>query len=316
MFLSSREEYQVVLEVCFTSFLAITSIVFNLLACVNIWKNDLLRTWHNIFTINLIIIDLITSVFSMTFTILVLAYGEWPMNAGMCQFSGYINAVLATIGIHTLALFSFSRYQLFACPKKYLTVWNRKRCLQALSAVWALDFLVCLPPLFGWGSYNFLERNAVCFLQFTASKAYSSVYVYGLLALPLIFSVVYLVRLYIALRKRRRVNFRSSNTAGTSDLEFRQTIRAAKSLLILALAFLLCWLPVFIVYALDASGAYLPRGVCLFSTLMIYVFGVILPLVYTVTSSVFTIGCCSGWLRKLRSRKIESSSVLPEIINL
>lgn len=311
MVLSSRPVYQVVLEVCFVSLLALSSIVFNLLACVNIWKNPLLRTWHNIFTINLIIIDLITSMFSMTFTIIVLAYGEWPMNTSMCNFSGYINALLATIAINTLALFSFSRYQLFAYPKRYLTTWNKKRCLQAISAVWIVASLACLPPLFGWGNYKFLERNAVCFLEFTASKAYSSIYVYGLLALPLTFSVVYLVRLYIALRTRRRINSQSSDTE-TTDIEFRQTIRAAKSLLILALAFILCWLPVFIVYGLDASGIYLPRGPCLFSTLMIYVFGVILPLIYTATSSVFTIGCCSGWLQKLRSSKTPTSSVQPE----
>ncbi len=312
MFLSSRPIYQVVLEVCFVSLLALSSIVLNVLACVTIWKNPLLRTWHNIFTINLIIIDLITSVFSMTFTIVVLAYGEWPMNRPMCSFSGYINAILATVGINTLALFSFSRYQLFVHPKRYLTMWNRKRCLQAIIAVWILASLICLPPIFGWGNYKFLERNAVCFLEFTASKAYSSIYVYGLLAFPLTFSVVYLVRLYIALRTQRRINSQSSDTE-TTNTEFRQTIRAAKSLLILALAFILCWLPVFIVYALDASGVYLPRTLCLFSTLMIYVFGVILPLIYTATSSVFTIDCCSGWFRKFRSEKTPRSSVEPAV---
>ena len=306
MFLSSRSTYQVVLEVCFVIVLALASVVLNYMACVNIWKNPLLRTWHNIFTMNLIIIDLITSVFSMTFTILVLAYGEWPMNQSMCRFSGYINAVLATIGINTLALFSFSRYQLFAHPSKYLTIWNRKRSVQAITAVWIIASLACLPPLFGWGSYKFLERNAVCFLEFTASKAYSSFYIYGLLAFPLTVSVVYLFRLYIALRIRRRVSSRGSDTE-TANVKFRQTIRAAKSLLILALAFILCWLPVFIIYALDASGAYLPRGWCLFSTLMIYVFSVILPLIYIATSSVLKIGCCSAWLWKLGSQETRRS---------
>ena len=311
MFLSPRPVYQIVLEVCFVTILALSSIVLNIIACINIWKNPLLQTWHNIFTINLIIIDLITSVFSMTFTIIVLAYGEWPMSTSMCNFSGYINAVLATIAMSTLALFSFSRYQLFASPKKYLTVWNRKRCVQFITAVWLISFLACLPPLFGWGKYRFLERNAVCFLEFTASKTYSSMYVYGLLALPLTFSVVYLVRLYKALRTRHRVHSRSSDME-TKDNEFRQTIRAAKSLLILALFFILCWLPVFIVYAMDAMGVYLPRGLCLFSTVMIYVFGVILPLIYTATSSVFTIGCCSNLLQKLKSRKKPRSSIQPE----
>ena len=312
MSLSSRSTYQVVLEVCFVIVLALASVVLNYMACVNIWKNPLLRTWHNIFTMNLIIIDLITSVFSMTFTILVLAYGEWPMNQSMCRFSGYINAVLATIGINTLALFSFSRYQLFAHPSKYLTIWNRKRSVQAITAVWIIASLACLPPLFGWGSYKFLERNDVCFLEFTASKAYSSFYIYGLLAFPLTVSVVYLFRLYIALRIRRRVSSRGSDTE-TANVKFRQTIRAAKSLLILALAFILCWLPVFLTYALDASGAYLPRGWCLFSTLMIYVFSVILPLIYTATSSVLKIGCCSAWLRKLGSQETRRSSVQPEL---
>jgi hypothetical protein len=308
----SRPIYQVVMEVVLVSLLALFSIVLNLLACFKIWRNPLLRTWHNIFTMNLIIIDLIMSVFSMSFTIIVLAYSEWPMNSSTCNFSGYINAILATVGINTLALFSFSRYQLFAHPKRYLTIWNRKRCLQAIITVWILAALVCLPPLFGWGNYKFLKRNAVCFLDFNASQAYSSIYIYGLLAFPLTFSVVYLVRLYIALRTRRLRNSQSSDTETTST-EFRQTIRAAKSLLILALAFILCWLPVFIVYALDASGVYLPRGWCIFSTIMIYVFGVILPLIYTATSSVFTIGCCSGWLRILNSQKTPRSSVEPAI---
>ena len=311
MFLS-RPVYQIVMEVFLVSLLALSSIVLNLLACFKIWKNPLLRTWHNIFTMNLIIIDLIMSVLSMTFTVIVLAFSEWPLNNSMCNFSGYINAILATVGINTLALFSFSRYQLFAYPKKYLTFWNRKRCLQAIITVWILAFLVCLPPLFGWGNYKFLQRNAVCFLDFNASKTYSSIYVYGLLAFPLTFSVVYLIRLYIALRTRRRTNSQSSDTETTST-EFRQTIRAAKSLLMLALAFILCWLPVFIVYALDASGVYLPRGWCLFSTIMIYVFGVILPLIYTATSSVFTIGCCSGWLGMFKSQKTPRSSVEPAI---
>lgn len=311
MFLSSRPTYQVVLEVCLVVLLALAALVLNYMACVNIWKNPLLRTWHNIFTMNLIIIDLITSVLSMTFTILVLAYGDWPMNQSMCNFSGYINAVVAAIGINTLALFSFSRYQLFAHPSKYLTIWNRKRCVQAIIAVWIVASLACLPPLFGWGNYKFLKKNAVCFLEFTASKGYSSFYVYGLLALPLIVSVVYLFRLYIALRTRRRVSSRGSDTE-TANVKFRQTIRAAKSLLILALAFILCWLPVFIIYALDASGVYLPRGWCLFSTLMIYVFSVLLPLIYTATSSVLKIDCCSAWLRKLKTQKTPRSSVQPE----
>lgn len=313
MVLSSRPAYQVILEVCFVSSLGLCSIVLNLLACASIWRNPLLRTWHNIFTINLIIIDLITTVFSETFTIIVLAHGAWPVSSAVCNFSGYINAVLATIAINTLALFSFSRYHLFAYPKEYLTIWNRKRSLQAIGAVWTLAFLVCLPPLFGWGHYRFLEKNAVCFLSFNASKVYGSIYVYGVLAFPLTLSAVYLVRLYVALRTRRRVNFQCSGTP-TADAEFRQTIRAAKSLIILAMAFILCWLPVFIVYALDASGIYLPRGWCLFSTLMIYVFSVILPLIYTATSSVFTIGCCTGCVQYLEIlRKRSKSPVTPEV---
>ncbi|XP_028415185.1 high-affinity lysophosphatidic acid receptor-like [Dendronephthya gigantea] len=313
MVLSSRPVYQVILEVCFTSSLGLCSIVLNLLACANIWRNPLLRTWHNIFTINLIIIDLITSVFSATFTIIVLAHGEWPMSSAMCNLSGYINAVLATIAINTLALFSFSRYHLFAHSKGYLTVWNKKRSLQAIGAVWIFAFLVCLPPLFGWGNYRFLEKNAACFLSFNASKVYGSIFVYGVLAFPLSLSAVYLVRLHLALRTRRRVNSQSSD-ATSEDTEFRQTIRAAKSLIILAIAFILCWLPVFIVYALDASGVYLPRGWCLFSTLMIYVFSVILPLIYTATSSVFTIGCCTGCVQHLKilRKKSTSSVVTPE----
>lgn len=306
MSLVSRPEYQVVLEVGFVSLLAVASAALNIISCVIVWKNPLLRTWHNLFTINLILIDLVSTALSMTFTISVLANGQWMMNDTVCQLSGYINAVLASVIVNTLALFSFSRYQLFAYPSNYLATWNKKRCRIAIGIAWAIALLISFPPLLAWGNYRFLPKNAVCFLDFNASRPFSAIYVYVFLAVPLIFAVVYLIRLYIALRTHRRLK---PETETNSEIQFRQTIRAAKSMLVLALAFFICWIPVFVVFALEASHVYLSRGVCLFSTLMIYVFGLILPLIYVATSSVFKI----AWRVHFRVKKVaRSSAVEPE----
>lgn len=284
--LESRPEYQVVLEVVFASLLAVASATLNLRSCYIVWKNPLLRTWHNLFTINLIIIALICTALSTSFTILVLAYGKWPLGHTMCYISGYINAVLSSAIINTLALFSYSRYQLFACPRNYLMMWNKKRCLIAIGIVWFIALAISLPPIVGWGRYTFLKKNAVCFLDFNNSQSFSAIYIYVSLAVPLTFAVIYLVRLYIALRNQ---SFKSEQEE-TDDIQFRKTLRAAKSMLGLALGFFLCWLPAFVVYALDAADVYLSRGLCLFSTVMCYIFGLILPLIYASTSSEFKIG--------------------------
>ena len=303
MSLKSRPDYQVVLEVSFTSLLAIASMALNMLSCVIVWKNPLLRTWHNLFTLNLMVIDLVCTLLSTTFTILVLGYGKWILGHSMCYLSGYINAVLANVIISTLALFSFSRYQLFVSPRNYLVTWNKKKCLTSIVIAWIIALAISSPPLFGWGKYSFLEKNAVCFLNFNANQTFSSIYVYVFLAIPLIFAVVYLLRLYIALRNHRR----HKSEADTNSIHFRQTLSAATSMLILALAFFFCWIPTFVIFALDAVHVYLSRGVCLLATLMCYIFGLILPLIYAATSSVFKI----GFRVHFRVKKMSRCSVEP-----
>ena len=308
MSLESRPEYQVVLEVVFASLLAVASATLNLRSCYIVWKNPLLRTWHNLFTINLIVIDLVCTVLSTSFTILVLGYGKWPLGDTMCYMSGYINAVVASAIINTLALFSYSRYQLFACPRKYLMMWNKKRCLIAIGIVWFIALAISLPPVVGWGKYTFLKKNAVCFLNFNNSQSFSAIYIYVSLAAPLTFAVVYLVRLYIALRNHNPLK---SEQEESNNIQFRKTLRAAKSMLGLALGFFLCWIPAFVVYALDAADVYLSRGPCLVSTFMCYTFGLILPLIYASTSSEFKI----GYHVNFRVKKKRRCSVNPEMLS-
>ena len=84
-----------------------------------------------------------------------------------CEISGYIDNVILTNSLMTLAACSYDRYLLITKPLIYKREMTGKKIIQILFATWILSMSISLPPFFGIGKFEWvltffeIEKNWV-----------------------------------------------------------------------------------------------------------------------------------------------------------
>ncbi|XP_068725144.1 melatonin receptor type 1B-A-like [Montipora capricornis] len=289
--LQSRNVFIVVVEVSALIVLNLLSLMGNTLVCMSVYRNTGLRTTTNLYIIALAISDLLSAVFVMPFVTAVLASGHWIFGEVICNVLAFFSAFIIYVSPVTMGLTALNRYVRMCRPdREYQRLFSTKKSLTLLVTVWVI--VACysgLPNIVGLRKNTFFPNIASCAIDHLSESGrliHYCIVVSLFLLTPLTITIFSYVKVAKKIQHHKtEISFLRQNSPIISARE----IRISKSLFVVVFAFMICWIPLWIIVLLMRFHLVekLPRNVKLLSFFFLYLSNTINPLIYAGMNRCF-----------------------------
>ncbi|XP_062409554.1 neuropeptide FF receptor 2 [Sardina pilchardus] len=249
-----------------TSYLLIflMCMVGNGMVCFIILRSRNMRTVTNLFILNLAISDLLVGIFCMPTTLVDNIITGWPFGSLLCKLSGMVQGISVSASVFTLVAIAVDRFRCIVYPfRQKLTI---STSTLIIVIIWVLAIAIMCPSgimlqvtrehrvsiLLGNGnatrSFYWCREN---WPNQEMRKIYTTVLFTNIYLAPLTLIVIMYARIGVTLcRTSIPVSRGHSGSEGSNKTrhENRQAVsrkkkRVVKMLLIVALLFILSWLP-------------------------------------------------------------------------
>ena len=280
--------------VCFA--LTVVSLVGNIMLCLAVYRNPMLRSTTNLYIIALSVGDLICATLEMPLTSWTLVVGRWIFGDGVCQLHGFVDVFSTYCPPATMALTAFNRYIRIVKTGYYRKIFSPWRSKLWLFCVWFLLISYLLVArLIDWQRFDFFAGFAACsVMHYTENRKL----IHYCLVVSLYFGVSFLVitLCYFQIIKAIRQHqlgvgpslYRNRGAEGLQARVTIQEIKISKTITCVLTGFLLCWIPV---WSLSLTNRFspvpVPRAVPLFVSFFIFLSSSINPVIYAVTNRGF-----------------------------
>ena len=292
-----NREVQVVLY----SLLIIISVVGNALVIFVVIKNKRMHTVANYLICNMSTADLLITFLPLIWEVIKLMHypdGVWPMGRFMCTFVHMAIYLSVACSILSLLVITWDRF--FAIIFPFKQIFTKKILPFLLIAIWLASFGFASPTIYAMDLYDY-NGQMYCVEMwkppFDANKSpmhYTVILFVGLYAIPLLTMAVMYSIMAWKLWKRIIPGNRSSEMEKQSLKQKKKVIRM---LVIVVLAFGICWLPVFIVQFMVFVDPYykvcsvsIPKSFIFFAFFMQYLGSAINPYIYFTCSDAYRHG--------------------------
>ncbi|KAM8885193.1 neuropeptide FF receptor 2-like isoform 2-T2 [Spinachia spinachia] len=314
--------------------------VGNGVVCFIVLRSKNMRTVTNLFILNLAVSDLLVGIFCMPTTLLDNIITGWPFGSLVCKMSGMVQGISVSASVFTLVAIAVDRFRCIVYPfKQKLTISTASLIIVI---IWVLAVSIMCPSgvmlqvtkeqtirvllgydnktsPFYWCRENWPNQDM--------RKVYTTVLFANIYLAPLSLIVVMYARIGITLYKS------TVPTGGKPGHENRHSVskkkqRVIKMLLIVALLFIISWLPLWTLMMLsDYASLTEPQ----YRIINIYVYpfahwlaffnSSVNPIIYGFFNenfrrgfqTVFKFSLCAadGQRRKSYSHRLQANSVLP-----
>ena len=293
--LHSRSLFLTIVEVSSLIILNILSLTGNTLVCILIFKNRRLRTTTNLYIVALAVSDLLSAVLVMPFGAGVLITSKWPFGKVFCQFHAFFSLFVIYVSPVTMALTAVNRYvRMCKSNQQYNRLFSERKSRASIAIVWILvACYVAIPRLAGLQAYEFVPGYAQCSIAHLSEsgKIINYCIVLTLFFLtPLMATIISYTKVAKTIRKHNedassRIQRRRKKNACISAHE----IKLSKSLFAVVFAFMICWIPFWIIVVLRRFHlvAKMPRNVSLLCMFFLYLSNTINPFIYAGMNPVF-----------------------------
>ncbi|XP_072479082.1 neuropeptide FF receptor 2 [Notamacropus eugenii] len=230
-------------------------IVGNTVVCFIVAWNKHMHTVTNFFILNLAISDLLIGIFCMPTTLLDNIIAGWPFGSTVCKISGMVQGMSVASSVFTLVAIAGDRFRCIVYPfKPKLTM---RAALGIVMIIWALAIALISPSVV----MLHVQEEKYYRARLSSPNETSPLYwcredwpnqkmrkIYT----TVLFANIYLVPLFIIVLMYSRIGISLSRTAGSlrvkqtqekSHMVSRKKQRVIKMLLVVALLFMLSWLP-------------------------------------------------------------------------
>ncbi|KAJ3588024.1 hypothetical protein NHX12_011618 [Muraenolepis orangiensis] len=304
----------------------------NVLVCVAVCTTRRLRCLTNCFIVSLAVTDLLLGVLVLPFTALQQLTHDWPLGPIFCNIYISLDVMLCTASILTLLAISVDRYLAVTRPLRYTALVLPGRVAVAMVTVWTVSLAVSFLPIhMGWNTPNGTVQNRgpgdperEC--HFAVNAAYALVDSLVTFFLPLAaMCCMYYCILRIARSQAKRIirsrpavavtSYHSGSDARTTAVVssvMAVALREHKATVTLAAvigAFVVCWLPYFILFTVLGLSEQAERGLEYHVVLWLgYANSGLNPILYAALNRDFRsayahlLGCRGPRYREARSR--------------
>ncbi|XP_078469004.1 parapinopsin-like [Lampetra fluviatilis] len=213
------------------------SIALNGLVVVVTLRSRLLRRPLNYALVNLACADLGISLSGGVITTASNARGRFDLGTAACVADGFLVAVFGMTALITVCVLAVERYVVVCKPLGSVHFGTQHGlCGVAISWAWALAW--SMPPLFGWGRYNYEGVGTSCAPDWADSspsgRSYMTAYFIFCFALPMIIILFCYTKLMISIHKVSKLGLSANDTAER---------KVGVMVVVMIFAFFLCWLP-------------------------------------------------------------------------
>ena len=303
--LSSRSLSITVVEVASLIILNVLSLVGNTLIFVSAYSNKRLRTTTNLYIIALALSDLISALIVMPLSTGVLISGKWIYGEAICQLHAFFCMFAIYVSSVTMGLTAVNRYtKMCKSDKQYKKWFSMKKSRMLLAFAWV--FVACyivIPRLLGLQKYDFVPGYAQCSVIHLSD--FKKKIHYGIVVA--LFFLTPLTATIFCYAKVAKI-IRQHNTTASATLErcsiaqviiprqfsgrnklSKHEIKLSKSLFVVVFAFMICWIPFWIIVILRRFHLVgkLPRNVELFCMFLFYLSNTINPFIYAGMNPAF-----------------------------
>ncbi|XP_058491121.1 neuropeptide FF receptor 2a [Solea solea] len=314
--------------------------VGNGVVCFIVLRSKNMRTVTNLFILNLAVSDLLVGIFCMPTTLLDNIITGWPFGSLVCKMSGMVQGISVSASVFTLVAIAVDRFRCIVYPfKQKLTI---STATLIIVIIWVLAISIMCPSgvmlqvtkeqsirvLLGYDNkttpFYWCREN---WPNQEMRKIYTTVLFANIYLAPLSLIVIMYARIGITLFKT------SVPSEGKPGHNNRHTVskkkqRVIKMLLIVALLFILSWLPLWTLMMLsDYASLTEPQ----YRIINIYIYpfahwlaffnSSVNPIIYGFFNenfrsgfqAVFKFSLCAadGHRRKTYSHRLQGNSVLP-----
>ncbi|XP_033474607.2 neuropeptide FF receptor 1 like 2 [Epinephelus lanceolatus] len=247
-------------------FIFLLCMVGNILVCLIVLENRHMRTVTNLFILNLAISDLLVGIFCIPTTLVDNLITGWPFSNTVCKMSGFVQGMSVSASVFTLVAIAVERFRCIVYPlqpKTTILVANA-----AIVLIWVLAVVMMCPAAVALTveevPYHYILYNDdfnhtlplyTCYENFAnpqMRKVYTTVlfahiYVVPLVVITLMYGSIggKLCFSVVANREPQLANatVQAGGRRGGQPTISQKKIRVIKMLIVVALLFMLSWLP-------------------------------------------------------------------------
>ncbi|XP_019520879.1 PREDICTED: neuropeptide FF receptor 2 [Hipposideros armiger] len=229
--------------------------VGNTVVCFIVMRNKHMHTVTNLFILNLAISDLLVGIFCMPITLLDNIIAGWPFGSTMCKISGLVQGISVAASVFTLVAISVDRFRCVVYPfKPKLTV---KTALVIVVIIWVLAIAIMSPSaimldvqeeIYYRVKLNSQNKTIPVYWcredwpSMEMRKVYTTVLFASIYLAPLSFIVIMYGKIGLVLF-RMTVPHTGKQNQEQWQVVAKKKQKVIKMLLIVALLFILSWLP-------------------------------------------------------------------------
>ena len=287
--LSSRSLFLTVFEAGSLILLNVLALLGNILVCISVCRNTRLRTTTNLYIIALAVSDLLSALLSMPLSTGVLISGRWPYSETLCQVNGFFTIFVAYVSPVTMGLTALNRFvRICKSDQQYKRFFSQRKSRILLAAAWTLVAgYILLTRFTGLQDFRFVPGYALC-LNVHLTELGSIIHYFIVVGLFFILPLAVTIYSYRNVSKKIREHNIGAVQAGNAALSSHE-IRISRSLFVVVFAFMLCWLPLWIITVLTRLRvvANMPRNAQLLCTFCLSLSNAINPLIYAGMNPLF-----------------------------
>uniref|UniRef100_A0A3Q2DM67 Neuropeptide FF receptor 1 n=1 Tax=Cyprinodon variegatus TaxID=28743 RepID=A0A3Q2DM67_CYPVA len=248
------------------SFIFLLCMVGNILVCLIVVENRCMRTVTNLFILNLAVSDLLVGIFCIPTTLVDNLITGWPFSNTVCKMSGFVQGVSVSASVFTLVAIAVERFRCIVYPlQPKLTLLVAK---VAIVSIWVLAVAIMCPAAialtvekvpFHYMVYNDDFNHTLplytCYENFAKPhmrKVYTAVLFAHIYLVPLtVITLMYVsigVKLCSSAVTNRQpqlanVTVQAGGRRHAQQVVSQKKIKVIKMLIVVALLFMLSWLP-------------------------------------------------------------------------
>ena len=289
--------------------LILSAVIGNVLTCLIIYKKPSFRTTTNISILFLSISDVLMATLVMPFSLASLLKRGWIFSSEVCTFSAFIIFFLVTSSLVTMTCAAVIRYLCVVKPSLHQQYVKSKTVVVGIFTLWLLSAI-------GESIFHFVsstngfysEIRLYCVPELHANVLIEMKHFSAIATVLILGSIIFLVYFKVF----RFVSHHNNNVATT----LQQEAKITKTLVIVVLGFVLCWVPAMVIQCIDSfvysqSAQFrMPNFVFLFQTICVFTSSAINPFIYGFTNKRFR----KQYLELLSALCPLSSQVAPAVI--
>ncbi|EDV92133.1 allatostatin-A receptor [Drosophila grimshawi] len=275
----------------FFGIIGFAGLVGNALVILVVVVNQQMRSTTNLLIINLAVSDILFVIFCVPFTATDYILPEWPFGNVWCKFVQYMIVVTCHCSVYTLVLMSFDRFLAVVHPVTSMSLRTERNATLAIMCAWITIVTTAIPVALAHSVriYQYHGRAGTACVFSTEEEVWSLVgFQVSFFLSSYVAPLTLICFLYMGMLARL---WKSAPGCKPSAESRKGKRRVTRMVVVVVLAFAICWLPIHVILVLKAlnmyGGTHLTVIIQIISHVLAYTNSCINPILYAFLSDNF-----------------------------